>query len=263
MKPTLETGELVSYLYPITSVSSLPNGVMIVNRSCRFPPKVPQKGQSNPIRKLSKKSLSRLALLVAVNSHKFHSMLTLTYGVDYPINGRRVKKDLNRFLLSFKRSFGQSMSYCWFLEFQRRGAPHLHVYSSVGVINGNRRAVVAKLWCRAQQRDDVPYSRYTDGREMQTMSAVKMFHVKQSRTWEVFKHRDGATRYALKYSLKARQKTVPNVYSNVGRFWGVSRDCNVYPKTDIECNETDLRDALSVSSDRFEDFDILPRILFV
>lgn len=43
---------------------------------------------------------------------------------------------------------------------------------------------------------------------------------------------DGAKHYAVKYAMKMRQKRVPKLYRNVGRFWGHSR--RVKPKPFIK-----------------------------
>lgn len=41
--------------------------------------------------------------------------------------------------------------------------------------------------------------------------------------------------------MKMRQKTVPELYQNVGRFWGCTRDVPPKPLDIIRCTEDDIR----------------------
>jgi hypothetical protein len=58
------------------------------------------------------------------------AMLTLTYPGDWlPVapSGQAVKAHLRAFLLRWKRAWGESLTAAWKLEFQARGAPHVHI----------------------------------------------------------------------------------------------------------------------------------------
>lgn len=58
------------------------------------------------------------------------AMLTLTYPGDWlPVahNGRAVKRHLKLLRKRYRRAWGQALVGVWKLEFQRRGAPHVHV----------------------------------------------------------------------------------------------------------------------------------------
>lgn len=53
-------------------------------------------------------------------------MITLTYPREYSKDGQTVRKNRDNFLRFCRREFGNP-DYLWFLEFQRRGAPHIHL----------------------------------------------------------------------------------------------------------------------------------------
>lgn len=58
------------------------------------------------------------------------AMLTLTYPGDWLTvapNGRTVKAQLKTLRKRYKRAFGEDLACVWKLEFQRRGAPHIHM----------------------------------------------------------------------------------------------------------------------------------------
>lgn len=61
-------------------------------------------------------------------------------------------------------------------------------------------------------------------------------------TWQEVREQDGAKRYALKYALKTYQKTVPEQYQDVGRFWGNSRDVKPTGGIEIDITEDELRE---------------------
>lgn len=59
------------------------------------------------------------------------AMVTTTYGRDWQTvapSGRAVKRHLRTFFKRFRRAWGFDVPYLWKLEFQRRGAPHFHMF---------------------------------------------------------------------------------------------------------------------------------------
>jgi hypothetical protein len=61
-------------------------------------------------------------------------MPTLTYPDDWLTvapDGKAVKKHLKKFRKRWERAWGEPMLAIWKLEFQRRGAPHVHLYTMV------------------------------------------------------------------------------------------------------------------------------------
>lgn len=248
--------------YPVKAVTVYENGVIEVRRiSMLGPQKESQKGNRTGITELSKKSLMRLAFLCSVNSHKFGSMLTLTYGAQFPIDGKIVKSDLNRFLTAFRRMAG-CKDYVWFLEFQKRSAPHFHIMSNHPAPSVSQRARAAIIWVKATKTPDIPYTSLRSRKRHSLQTAMLEFSQGSPKFWEGLRSRDAAKRYALKYCLKPEQKTVPKLYSNVGRFWGASRSCSKVEGLTIEVSEEDMRKYLNQNVKRLADSLVIPKFIF-
>jgi len=139
----------------------------------------------------------------------YRQMVTLTYPGGYPLDGRVCKEHLRRFLQELKREharaflinpdLGERHSSFWFLEFQNRGAPHFHIFTTWAP----GYAWVAKRWYEIVGSDD-----------------VRHLHA-GTRTEYLRSGRLGTIAYASKYAVKQEQKQVPEFFSNVGRMWGV------------------------------------------
>lgn len=159
---------------------------------------------------LSDKSLRRLAFIAQNTDVEMTHMITLTYPKEYPMNGREVKESLNR-LLSFMRARakknGTTIGYIWFLEFQRRGAPHVHIICD-GLYWSN--SELSYRWYKAVGSGDKA-------------------HLRAGTRQERIRERDGAAKYVTKYALKTEQKKVPDGFVDVGRFWGASRNACPVP----------------------------------
>jgi hypothetical protein len=132
-------------LFPSLWGDSIRESDIIASRLQVPSPRASLKGNRKKITSVNKRSLDRLVFRVACSGIRFFSLATLSYGQNYPINGKRVKSDLNHFLTDMKRSFGP-FSYYWFLEFQTRGAPHLHVVSTLPEPGDCERELMAKIW---------------------------------------------------------------------------------------------------------------------
>lgn len=88
-------------------------------------------------------------------------------------------------------------SIFWFLEFQARGAPHLHYFYT----HPFNWFDCATKWASVVRQPDI---------------------VRQCSKFEKLNlGRSGAISYAKKYAAKQYQKEVPENYRNVGRFWGI------------------------------------------
>ena len=124
----------------------------------------------------------------------FRVFVTLTYPSEFPTDGREVKRHLAAFFERWRRrGLFERDSCVWFLEFQKRGAPHFHILSTGWMA----KQTVAKDWSEITAGDESACSRVEGIREPARAGA-----------------------YARKYAVKADQKEVPAAYSGVGRFWG-------------------------------------------
>ncbi len=66
-----------------------------------------------------------------VESGRVPAMVTLTYPGDWEIvapDGSSVKRHMVLWRKRFQREYGEPARYIWKLEFQRRGAPHVHLW---------------------------------------------------------------------------------------------------------------------------------------
>lgn len=198
------------------------------------------------IKKLSKKSLQRMALVVNETSVKFLSMITLTYPRDFISMGRKVKKNLYDYL-KFMRVLFPLCGYFWILEFQARGAPHFHILLDRTVDN-RERAYLALKWAEIVGTDQDKV----------------FFRHNQIGHCSPIRKQDGAKRYVMLYALKPHQKRVPEGYYNVGRFWGCNKKVlEAIPKPEyIRMDETQLRQFLSGSGQYATDFKYWPIVLF-
>lgn len=132
------------------------------------------------------------------------SMLTLTYPKDYSIDGRKAKRDLDVIIKRLKR-MGVSAGV-WFLEFQKRGAPHFHL-----ILNTYHKGLVKKVsdaWFKIVGSEDENHHKWHMGK------------LGNKPCIEPMRKPHAASYYAGKYASKSDQKSVPEEFKNVGRFWG-------------------------------------------
>lgn len=219
-------------------------------------------GRRGKVTELSSISRSRMLFVMSSTDVKFGSMITLTYPVEYPSDGKRAKSHLNDFLRSLQNRYGGS--YFWFIEFQVRGAPHFHVFHTRGKIFSADRKWMAIRWaeCMGIYKQRM-YTSLMDGKtkDMWVQCMRVNTHID---SWQEIHSEDGARRYCAKYALKTRQKEVPDNYKDVGRFYGYSRDVKARCKP-IDSFSTDaetIRSILELEGHRVSEWDVLPKYLF-
>lgn len=160
-----------------------------------------------PVTEFTKSSRKRLAFVASNTQAEFASMVTLTYPKKYPNDGTKVKRHLKLFIQRCRRRW-EPLGYLWFLEFQRRGAPHLHVLLTCKVVTKD------KLWA--------------SGTWYEIVDSGDIKHLSAGTRTERIRKPNGARHYVVKYAFKMKQKKVPKKFRNVGRFWGHSK--NVKPE---------------------------------
>ncbi|OBH12341.1 hypothetical protein A9X04_17340 [Mycobacterium sp. E3247] len=97
-----------------------------------------QPGTGAAITEWSRKSRSSMCRTFAeldysplVESGRVPAMVTLTYPGDWEVvapDGASVKRHMVLWRKRFQREYGEPARYIWKLEFQRRGAPHIHLW---------------------------------------------------------------------------------------------------------------------------------------
>lgn len=245
---------------PIVSVTAYKNGGIVVNRESKLQSRrLPEK--RDIIEGFSTRSRTRLALVARETNIKFLSLITLTYGLNFPHSGIEAKKDLRRFLDYMARSFGK-FDYLWFFEFQARGAPHTHIATNLDPPTPEDREIMSQIWVDAVQGlCDWEYQKLS-GRKLYTVREVSYRFHKRPKAWEAIRAKDGLARYAVKYALKPTQKIPPFWFGKVGRFWGTTRRVGNIKGTEIKMDEKTLRQLIEQKRPDVNKSEILPKILF-
>lgn len=136
----------------------------------------------------------RMGMFIDNFREDFVGMATLTYPDTYPLDGREVKAHFRAFVERLRRTnWFEKHSFVWFLEFQERGAPHFHLLLTGWLSKG----FVSLAWAEVTGGNPASCSRV-----------------------EALRSPESAGAYARKYALKSLQKSVPDAFKNVGRFWG-------------------------------------------
>lgn len=159
------------------------------------------------VRELSDQSKCRMAASLADLLAPYQYMATLTVGREWSRDGRDFKHALDRFLIWFMRrqralsDEPDVQSVFWFLEFQARGAPHVHFFYTERV-----------PWKESATKWAECIDPMGESPEMWRTS-TKFERLRGGRA--------AIGAYAAKYARKSQQKQVPPDYEKVGRFWGV------------------------------------------
>jgi hypothetical protein len=185
------------------------NTTVFRRRAKSFPSKAILGNRSN-IYSFSENSKRNLKHKIANSEVDFTSQFCLTFHQEWPMDGKELKRLLNSWL-TICRKYVLNLKYIWILEFQRRSAPHFHVFMNQGV-SDSLRYFLSLSWCRLTNKglSDPDIEKTTQFR----------FHDHSSNfiTWDM-----GSGSYLCKYLDKEQQKNVPEQFENVGRFWGSSR----------------------------------------
>lgn len=262
------TPEQINQIFPVIGLVHYPGGV-IVRRGCSLNlSQVRYLHKRGKILMVTRRSMNKLALLVKSTEVRFLSVMTLTYGANYPLDGKMVKRHLNHFLITAKRHYGD-FEYVWIIEFQERGAPHFHICTTL------KPPVFDELWRFAQiwAGISVPFIGFYSGLNLDrgrlfnsglinTHNASINVH-SHPKSWEALRKSDGFGRYMAKYANKLRQKEVPEIYSNIGRFWGASRGVKLPEGTYYHGGNEQVKQFLEVNGRDLKSWRVLPRIILV
>ena len=151
--------------------------------------------------------------------------------------------------------------YLWFLEFQLRNAPHIHILTNVDNPNNLDREWVANRWSDSLLAHSLLLREYKAADVRQAREKMVRQH-RRSQVWAQIRLEDGAMRYVTKYATKPEQKIVPKDFARVGRFWGVSK--NVRPKHLITsgANEEMMRVHLTNKNHHTAKYAVLPQLIW-
>lgn len=118
----------------------------VVSSTRRSPTENDQRATAGVITEWSRKSRSAMCRTFAeldytplVESGRVPAMVTLTYPGDWEAvapDGASVKRHMVLWRKRFQREYGEPARYIWKLEFQRRGAPHIHLWMAPPISPG-------------------------------------------------------------------------------------------------------------------------------
>lgn len=152
----------------------------------------------------SYRSSRRLSAYLQDSEAEYGIMATLTYPAGE--HWLDAKRHLRAFVERYRRYClgrfsGERWSCCWFVEFQRRGAAHFHLFLTHPV----EKSRIANWW----------YEIVGSGDERHLRAGTRIEKLREGRR--------GAAAYARKYATKLEQKVLPALLEGTGfgRWWGV------------------------------------------
>ena len=248
--------DLIKAVNPIEKVVIYKTGHMMTIRKSKLK-QSPFGNTRGQIKTMTRNSIIRLMFTMQITEVQFGTMLTLTYPRYFPIDGRIVKADINYMAAKARRL---NWNYLWFLEFQRRGAPHVHFLFDVNEISPSMRTEFGLGWTTRIATSDwflqqCPQEEYRV--QVLRMAKVNM----HESVFEIIRDPDGAKKYVTKYAAKQAQKRVPKTYQDVGRFWGCST--NVIPDgLVVDVSEDDLERWLVEHGHPARRWDLVPKYIW-
>jgi hypothetical protein len=144
-------------------------------------------------------------------------LITLTYPLEFPRDGREVKSHARRLWKRWARHWGEAPRGMWVLEFQDlRGAPHLHVFiqAPAGVEDDELEWWGFNVWSEIVGFDNYGYVEITHRQQRLRFNVSGAWWANNRTAVEV-------ASYMWRHSGKIGQKTIPEDFVNVGKFWGV------------------------------------------
>lgn len=261
--------ETINSCFPIARVKVYKNGCYkIVRKSLMQDDYLPNGGSQ--VKELSNKSLLNLIWTINATDVEFHSMITLTYPADFPANGATVKEDLRVYNQWLRGRFKTEI--LWFLEFQKRGAPHFHVLLETKEITPEMRRDAGLKWVQRVITSDwfmACFRVFNHGKEIEfdwqayKTEVAKIAKVQFHDTfWQLAKSENGMRNYAAKYAAKEYQKQPPKHYTEVGRFWGCSSGVKPKEITEVDTCEEDIRAMLEAIDHAAANWEVIPKLLF-
>ena len=186
---------------PVKSFLVYPRAVKLVRDFKGKKPDSNSKTRSE-ITSFSAKSRSRLKFTSANAFPALISQFGMTYHRTFP-DGRTIKKHLNQFLTELRFSY-PDVKHLWILEFQSRGVAHFHIFLSLAH-SKKLGQELGSIWHRIAEPDSKQHLKFHQ-------------HENNFIPWDM-----GSGSYLCKYLDKESQKSVPENFTGVGRFWGNSR----------------------------------------
>lgn len=211
------------------------NDRAVVSLTRRSPTENDQRSSCGVITEWSRKSRSSMCRTFAeldyrplVESGRIPAMVTLTYPGDWEVvapDGASVKRHMVLWRKRFQREYGEPARYIWKLEFQRRGAPHIHLWMAPPISPGRSGRGFAKwlseTWAQVVDHPDAEQKarHLLAGTAIDVRSGLKACDPKRLAIYFT-KHSSPNL-----HGDKEYQHIVPELWRQPergpGRFWGV------------------------------------------
>lgn len=148
------------------------------------------------------------------------AMVTLTYSADWLTvapSGKAVKKHLKALMMRYQRRWGKRAVFVWKLEFQRRGAPHLHLLMVLPADPGFREWL-SEAWAAVVAHPD------PEERRRHRMAGTGVDYVRGGRCFDPKRSAVYFSKHGGAAGGKEYQHVVPVEWQEPGkgpgRFWG-------------------------------------------
>ena len=249
-------------LPPVVAIEVYRNDVRIVRASQPYN----GGGVRRACTEISASSIKNAQHIISNSEPELPSLITLTYPETYPIDGRVVKAHFRALKERIRRKFGDYSYFCC-QEYQKRGAPHLHIATNIdlrqcGEITklhrgaGQRRPAfethkptqdwLFSAWAEIVSNDlpELDWWGVTDN-DLQAMGQAYNGH-NSGVSWEMMRKDNGAKLYLVKElsALKGYQKEIPDDFENPGRHFLYSPDMKPSAILTLEATEQVIRQLL-------------------
>jgi len=152
------------------------------------------KTKGSKIKEYTPRTAVRLNLHLSEFSEKYKHEITVTYPAEFPTDGLIVRKHRHELIRRIKRFGVKHYTTC--LEFQERGAPHIHILVDKWI---NYRTLKHMWFDIVGSGDPYHLEAGTSIRDIQDITKTRI--------------------YMSAYARKKDQKDVPAGYENVGKWW--------------------------------------------
>lgn len=169
-------------------------------------------GDRGVINSFSPQAIKRCRLAFRATSGIWEATATLTYPGEFSgcIDGRETKRHLDNFIKAAKKKY-RGLVYAWVLEFQETTKnPHYHVLFNQSI----DKDWLSLTWYRI----------VGSGLEKHLLAGTNI---------ESIRNKTACADYCAKYLTKTNQKTLPDGFLSVGRWWGMSRGILKHFRVDI------------------------------
>lgn len=146
--------------------------------------------------------------MIASASRGMTTAVTLTYPEELQpaLDFNRLNRDREVFIKALKREYGNNIRYVWLKEFQQNGSPHYHLM----------------IECPGATIEDQDWFIRSAWYEIVDSGLIKHFY--NGVYCDKIRSQQGYATYLATYLSKMDQKTAPEWFGKVGRFWGGSRN---------------------------------------